>query len=497
MSFSELGLRAELVRAVEAQNYTQPTPVQRKAIPGILSGRDLLAGAQTGTGKTAAFTLPLLHRLAEAPPLHSKGKAQVPSVRALVLTPTRELAAQVGESVTTYGQFLPLTAATVFGGVGIGPQIKALRRGVDILIATPGRLLDLVEQRALDLGQLEVLVLDEADRMLDMGFIRDIKRILKLLPRNRQNLLFSATYSAEIRALAGDLLNDPLEVEVARRNTAAESVAQSVFEVEKSAKRDLLIHLIKQGNWFQVLVFTRTKHGADRLARQLDKAGIEAMAIHGNKSQGARTRALGAFKSGSLRVLVATDIAARGIDIDRLPHVVNYELPNVAEDYVHRIGRTGRAGESGEAISLVDAEERKLLKGIERLIKRPLDVRPLPTFERTPAPAHSEAPTQSRPQGRSQGRSEGRSQGQSQSGARKEANKKPAQGRSNRAPSGPGMGAGAGTSAGAGAQPARSEKGRHGSKAASDVRRPHGNQRPKQKTAKTSQSRRRPARAEA
>ena len=464
MSFSDLGLRAELVRAVEAQNYTQPTPVQRKAIPGILSGRDLLAGAQTGTGKTAAFTLPLLHRLAEAPPLHSKGKGQIPSVRALVLTPTRELAAQVGESVTTYGQFLPLKAATVFGGVGIGPQIKALRRGVDILIATPGRLMDLVEQRALDLGQLEVLVLDEADRMLDMGFIRDIRRILKLLPRARQNLLFSATYSAEIRALAADLLNEPLEVEVARRNTAAETVAQSVYEVEKSAKRDLLVHLIKSGNWFQVLVFTRTKHGADRLARQLDKAGIEAMAIHGNKSQGARTRALGAFKSGSLRVLVATDIAARGIDIDRLPHVVNYELPNVAEDYVHRIGRTGRAGESGEAISLVDAEERKLLKGIERLIKRPLDVRPLPAFERTPTPVHSPSDPQSQS---------------------KSASQKPAQGRPKRSASG------------AGAQPARADNRRRGPKVSGDGERPQGNHRPKRNVPKTSQSRRRPARAEA
>lgn len=464
MSFSDLGLRAELVRAVEAQNYTQPTPVQRKAIPGILSGRDLLAGAQTGTGKTAAFTLPLLHRLAEAPPLHSKGKGQIPSVRALVLTPTRELAAQVGESVTTYGQFLPLKAATVFGGVGIGPQIKALRRGVDILIATPGRLMDLVEQRALDLGQLEVLVLDEADRMLDMGFIRDIRRILKLLPRARQNLLFSATYSAEIRALAADLLNEPLEVEVARRNTAAETVAQSVYEVEKSAKRDLLVHLIKSGNWFQVLVFTRTKHGADRLARQLDKAGIEAMAIHGNKSQGARTRALGAFKSGSLRVLVATDIAARGIDIDRLPHVVNYELPNVAEDYVHRIGRTGRAGESGEAISLVDAEERKLLKGIERLIKRPLDVRPLPAFERTPTPVHSPSDSQSQS---------------------KSASQKPAQGRPKRSASG------------ADKQPARADNRRRGPKASGDGERPQGNHRPKRNVPKTSQSRRRPARAEA
>jgi len=376
MSFSELGLRAELLRAVAEQGYTVATPVQTQAIPVILEGRDILAGAQTGTGKTAGFTLPLLQRLSLAPETQSKR-----TLRALILTPTRELAAQVGESVQTYGKYLPMKSAVIFGGVGINPQIDALRRGIDILVATPGRLLDHVGQKTIDLSKIEVLVLDEADRMLDMGFIHDIRKILALLPKGRQNLLFSATYSDEIKQLADKLLNNPALVEVARRNTAAEGVTQVVHRVDRERKRELLSHLISTNDWRQVLVFTRTKHGANRLAEQLDKDGITAAAIHGNKSQGARTRALADFKGGGVRVLVATDIAARGLDIDQLPHVVNFELPNVAEDYVHRIGRTGRAGASGEAVSLVCVDELQLLSGIERLIKRDLPVVNISGFE--------------------------------------------------------------------------------------------------------------------
>jgi ATP-dependent RNA helicase RhlE len=367
MSFSELGLSAELLRAVAEQGYTEPTPVQSQAIPPILEGRDMLAGAQTGTGKTAGFTLPLLQRLSAAP--HNRR-----SLRALILTPTRELAAQVAESVQTYGKYLPLKSTVVFGGVGINPQIDKLRSGVDILVATPGRLLDHVGQKTVDLKHIEILVLDEADRMLDMGFIHDIKRILAILPPARQNLLFSATYSDEIRQLADKLLKSPVQIEVARRNTPAELVNQVVHKVDRERKRELLSHLIRTQDWQQVLVFTRTKHGANRLAEQLQKDGVTADAIHGNKSQGARTRALADFKAGKVRVLVATDIAARGLDIDQLPHVVNFELPNVAEDYVHRIGRTGRAGASGEAVSLVCVDELHLLAGIERLIKRSLPV---------------------------------------------------------------------------------------------------------------------------
>jgi len=367
MSFSKLGLSADILRAVAEQGYTEPTPVQSQAIPSILEGRDMLAGAQTGTGKTAGFTLPLLQRLSAAP--HSKR-----TLRALILTPTRELAAQVAESVRTYGKYLPLKSTVVFGGVGINPQIDALRRGVDILVATPGRLLDHVGQKTVDLGKIEILVLDEADRMLDMGFIHDIKRILALLPQTRQNLLFSATYSDEIRQLADKLLKTPVLIDVARRNTPVESVGQVVHKVDRERKRELLSHLIKTQDWRQVLVFTRTKHGANRLAEQLEKDGITSAAIHGNKSQGARTRALADFKASSVRVLVATDIAARGLDIDLLPHVVNFELPNVAEDYIHRIGRTGRAGASGEAVSLVCVDELHLLADIQRLIKRELSV---------------------------------------------------------------------------------------------------------------------------
>jgi len=382
MSFDSLGLSAELLRAVAEQGYTEPSPIQRKAIPIILQGKDVMAGAQTGTGKTAGFTLPMLQRLCDRP-----GKKGPRPVRALVLTPTRELAAQVGDSVKTYGRHLPLSSAVVFGGVKINPQIDKLRRGVDILVATPGRLLDHASQKTVDLSQVEILVLDEADRMLDMGFIHDIRKLLALLPAKgqRQNLLFSATFSDDIKRLADSLLNSPELIEVARRNTAAERIKQRIHPVDKLRKRELLSHLIGAHDWRQVLVFTRTKHGANRLAQQLEKDGLSASAIHGNKSQGARTRALAAFKSGDLRVLVATDIAARGLDIDQLPHVVNYELPNVPEDYVHRIGRTGRAGNEGEAISLVCVDEQKLLRDIERLLKTDIPKQVLAGYEPDPA----------------------------------------------------------------------------------------------------------------
>lgn len=379
MSFDTLGLSAELLRAVSESGYSEPTPIQRQAIPVILEGRDIMGGAQTGTGKTAGFTLPMLQLLSQ----HAQGKGQRP-VRALVLTPTRELAAQVGESVATYGRHLPLKSTVIFGGVKIGPQINMLRHGVDILVATPGRLLDHVQQKTLDLSKVEILVLDEADRMLDMGFIHDIRKVLALLPNRRQNLLFSATFSGEIKTLADNLLNSPTLIEVARRNTTAETVAQIVYPVDKKRKRELLSYLIGSRNWRQVLVFTRTKHGANRLAQQLEKDGLSAAAIHGNKSQGARTRALAGFKEGNVRILVATDIAARGLDIDQLPHVVNFELPNVPEDYIHRIGRTGRAGNEGEAASLVCVDEHKLLKDIERLLKRSIPQELLPGYEPDP-----------------------------------------------------------------------------------------------------------------
>jgi ATP-dependent RNA helicase RhlE len=380
MSFDTLGLSAELLRAVHEQGYTEPTPIQVKAIPLILEGRDIMAGAQTGTGKTAGFTLPLL-QLLNSRPTDPKQRA----VRALVLTPTRELAAQVEQSIITYGRHLPLKSAVIFGGVKINPQIDKLRRGVDILVATPGRLLDHARQRTVDLSRVEVLILDEADRMLDMGFIHDIRKILALLPAKgqRQNLLFSATFSNEIKQLSHSLLNQPELVEVARRNAPIELIAQLAHPVDQSRKRELLSHMIGAGNWRQVLVFTRTKHGANRLAKQLVMDGLSATAIHGNKSQGARTRALGDFKQGSVRILVATDIAARGLDIDQLPHVVNYELPNVPEDYVHRIGRTGRAGNEGTAVSLVSTEESRLLRDIERLIGREIPKQVLPGYEPT------------------------------------------------------------------------------------------------------------------
>jgi ATP-dependent RNA helicase RhlE len=374
MPFENLGLQAELLRAIGTQGYTRPTPIQAKAIPLILQGHDVLAGAQTGTGKTAAFTLPLLHRLNQ----HAK---QGPHPRALLLTPTRELASQVAASVTTYGKHLPLRSTVVFGGAGINPQKDSLRRGVDILVATPGRLLDLIGQGSLKLSHVEILVLDEADRMLDMGFIHDIRKILRLLPEKRQNLLFSATYSSEIKKLADALLHKPVLIEVARRNTAAETVSQSVHMVEHGDKQRLLAHLIHSRDWHQVLVFTRTKHGANRLSEQLSRDGITSAAIHGNKSQTARTRALQEFKSKKLRVLVATDIAARGLDIERLPHVINYELPQVPEDYVHRIGRTGRAGSNGAALSLVATEEHKLFEDIQKLLKQRIPITTVEGFE--------------------------------------------------------------------------------------------------------------------
>jgi ATP-dependent RNA helicase RhlE len=385
--FAALGLAPPLLRALAEAGYKTPTAIQQQAIPVVLQGRDLRAAAQTGTGKTAGFTLPVLQRLTEAGAKGAPPPGQPGRPRCLVLVPTRELAAQVEASVRTYGKYLPVRSLVLFGGVSINPQITALRGCVDILVATPGRLLDHAGQRTVDLSGLEILVLDEADRMLDMGFIRDIRRILALLPQHRQNLLFSATFSDDIRALADGLLRQPVSVEVARRNTTSELVDQLVYRVDKPAKRFLLAHLIRQGNWQQVLVFTRTKHGANRLAEQLDQGGIAALAIHGNKSQNARTRALSAFKDGSLRVLVATDIAARGLDIDQLPHVVNFELPQVPEDYVHRIGRTGRAGSPGSAVSLVDPEEAKLLRDIERLIKQPIACAQVPHFEPPPAQA--------------------------------------------------------------------------------------------------------------
>jgi ATP-dependent RNA helicase RhlE len=405
MSFESLGLMAELQRAVSEKGYSSPTPIQKQAIPAVLEGRDLMGGAQTGTGKTAGFTLPLLQRLMETAPAESKplsnkssikkspgsrsGKAPQRStrrpIRALVLTPTRELAAQVADSVKDYGRHLPLRSTVVFGGVSINPQKQKLIRGVDILIATPGRLLDHVNQRSCDLSSIDILVLDEADRMLDMGFIHDIKKVLALVPKQKQTLLFSATFSDDIKKLANGLMRSPVLVEVARQNAATESVTQVIHPVDKSRKRELLSFLIGSNNWQQVLVFTRTKHGANRLAQQLDRDGITSAAIHGNKSQGARTRALADFKAGKVRVLVATDIAARGIDIDQLPHVVNYELPNVAEDYVHRIGRTGRAGNEGEAMSLVCVDELKLLKDIEKLIKREIPKTVIDGYEPDPS----------------------------------------------------------------------------------------------------------------
>ena len=387
MSFSDLGLVPELLRAVADKGYDAPSPIQLQAIPAVLAGRDVLAGAQTGTGKTAGFVLPILQRLAAGTATRAP--------RALVLTPTRELAAQVAQSARDYGKYMPLRVMQVFGGVNINPQISGLRSGCDILVATPGRLLDLAQQRAVDLSGVSVLVLDEADRMLDMGFIPDIKRIIKLLPPKRQNLLFSATYSDDIRGLAERLLSNPLSIQVAPRNAPIELVEQCAYRVPKDQKRHLLVHLIKEGGWHQVLIFTRTKHGANRLTQQIEGAGIRAAAIHGNKSQAARVKALDMFKRGQVTALVATEVAARGLDIKELPQVVNYELPNVPEDYVHRIGRTGRAGALGKAVSLVSSDENGLLRDIERVLKRTVPVLPTPAFAAAPD-AH---PASERPAG--------------------------------------------------------------------------------------------------
>ena len=366
MSFAQLGLTEALLNAISEQGYTNPTPVQEKTIPVILEGKDVLAGAQTGTGKTASFTLPLLQRLAEHTDLQQRPRR----IRGLILAPTRELAQQVQESVNTYGKFLPFRSEVIVGGVSINMQIRNLQHGRDIVIATPGRLLDHLKQRQINLSHVEILVLDEADRMLDMGFLPDIKQIMSFLPKQRQSLLFSATVSNEIKSLAAQLLNNPVMVEVARQNATAENIAELVYGLKRESKRELLSYLIGNNNWQQVLVFVRTKHGADRLEKQLITDGIRSAALHGDKTQGARNKALEYFKTGKVSVLVATDIAARGLDIDDLPHVVNYDLPQVPEDYVHRIGRTGRAGNSGTALSLVSPEEAHLLAGIEKLLKR-------------------------------------------------------------------------------------------------------------------------------
>ena len=429
MLFEDLGLAQELARAVAEQGYDKPTPIQELAIPAVMKGGDIMAAAQTGTGKTAGFTLPLLHRLSQGTAARSN------QVRALVLTPTRELAAQVFDNVQSYSKYLPLRHSVVFGGVKINPQMQRLRGGADILVATPGRLLDLYNQRAIRFDKLEVLVLDEADRMLDMGFIHDIKRILKVLPAKRQNLLFSATFSPEIRQLAKGLVNDPVEIDVSPRNTATQTVKQKLHPVDKTRKQALLSHLIHENDWQQALVFSRTKHGANRLVKQLDADNIRAAAIHGNKSQNQRTKALADFKSGKVRVLVATDIAARGIDIDQLPQVVNFDLPNVPEDYVHRIGRTGRAGASGHAVSLVSADEIKQLRDIERLIKKPIAREEVDGFE----------PNHTLPASGSAGRSGGQGQ-------------KPAQGRGRG--NGGGNGGGQGRGQGRNSQAPRSDSAR-------------------------------------
>src|SRR5271156_4656040 len=415
MSFSDLGLKPELLRAVADKGYDTPSPIQLQAIPAVLAGRDVLAGAQTGTGKTAGFVLPILQRLAAD---QASGSSRAP--RVLVLTPTRELAAQVAQSARDYGKYMQLRTYQVFGGVSINPQISALRSGCDILVATPGRLLDLAQQRAADLSKVEVLVLDEADRMLDMGFIHDIRRIIKLLPPKRQNLLFSATYSDDIRTLAERLLRDPLSIQVAPRNAPIELVEQRAYRVPKDHKRHLLAHLIQDGGWPQALIFTRTKHGANRLAQQLEGAGIRAAAIHGNKSQAARVKALDLFKRGQVTALVATEVAARGLDIKELPYVVNYELPNVPEDYVHRIGRTGRAGALGQAVSLVSGDEAGLLRDIERVLRRAVPFLETPAFKVTEtAPQESRERRDAQPHSHgSAGRSQGSGQRSHAAGSR-------------------------------------------------------------------------------
>jgi len=414
MSFTNLGLSKPILKAIEDQGYTMPSPIQLQAIPLVLEGKDVLAGAQTGTGKTAGFTLPILELM-----MHRSQKKQKLKARALILTPTRELAAQVHQNVIDYSKYLPFTSAVVFGGVGINPQKAKLKNGIDILVATPGRLLDLIGQGALDLSAVEFFVLDEADRMLDMGFIHDIKKVLKMLPRDKQSLLFSATFSSSIKTLADTLLDNPTLIEVAKRNTSAQTISQKVHFVDKGRKKELLVHLIKRDNWHQVLVFTRTKHGANKLTQHLEIEGIKAAAIHGNKSQGARTKALADFKANAIQVLVATDIAARGIDIDQLPHVINFELPNVPEDYVHRIGRTGRAGNDGVALSLVCVDEHEFLQDIEKLIKKDIDKEEIPGYEVDPTikpePKKKQGSGRGRG-GRGGGQSRGNSGGQSRGG---------------------------------------------------------------------------------
>ncbi|WP_179319334.1 DEAD/DEAH box helicase [Winogradskyella helgolandensis] len=398
MSFKSLGLSEPLLKAIQKKGYETPSPIQAKAIPPVLEGRDVLASAQTGTGKTAGFTLPLLHLLSD----HTAQRHR--PIRALILTPTRELAAQVFANVKEYSEFLNIRSAVIFGGVNQKPQVNKLSQGVDVLVATPGRLIDLENQGVLSLNKVEIFVLDEADRMLDMGFLRDIERVMKLMPAKRQNLMFSATFSKDIKKLAYSILNNPVQVEATPENTAVEVIEQKVYRVAKGKKTDLIIKLITEGNWKQVLVFNRTKHGANKLCKKMISAGITAAAIHGNKSQGARTKALAGFKNGSVRVLVATDIAARGLDIPLLPHVINFELPNISEDYVHRIGRTGRAGASGEAISLVSADETTYLRDIEKLIDMKIEVEILEGFEPDPnASTEPIKPGQNRNQGRGRG----------------------------------------------------------------------------------------------
>ena len=378
MSFRSLGLSEPLLRAISKKGYETPSPIQAKAIPPVLEGKDVLASAQTGTGKTAGFTLPLLHNLTK-----QQSQRHRP-IRALILTPTRELAAQVYTNVKEYSEFLDIRSAVIFGGVNQKPQVATIKNGIDVLVATPGRLIDLENQGLLSLKRVEIFVLDEADRMLDMGFLRDIERVMKLIPNKRQNLMFSATFSKDIKKLAYSILNRPVQVEATPENTAVEVIEQKVYRVAKTKKTGLIIKLISEGDWQQVLVFTRTKHGANRLTKKMISAGITAAAIHGNKSQGARTKALAGFKSGKIRVLVATDIAARGLDIPLLPNVVNFELPNISEDYVHRIGRTGRAGASGEALSLVSADETSYLKNIEKLIAQKIPIEIIEGFEPDP-----------------------------------------------------------------------------------------------------------------
>lgn len=423
MSFNSLGLSKSLLKAIDKQGYTSPSPIQKKAIPLILERKDILASAQTGTGKTAGFTLPLLQILSQEQTLRKR------PIRALVLTPTRELAAQVHSNVRSYSEFLDLRSAVIFGGVNQRPQVATLRRGVDVLIATPGRLLDLQNQRLLSLAKIEILVLDEADRMLDMGFLRDIRKILELMPAKRQNLLFSATFSKEIKKLANEFLHKPVMVETTPENTTVDAIYQKVFRVAKDKKTGLIIKLISEGNWKQVLVFTRTKHGANRLCKKMVSAGISAAAIHGNKSQGARTKALSGFKNNSIRVLVATDIAARGLDIPLLPHVINFELPNISEDYVHRIGRTGRAGASGEALSLVSADETSFLRDIEKLVGIKIPVEIMEGYE--PDPNASTQPLK-RGQGRSKGRNNKKSSTPKNTSSNRNSSRRPKRNRNRR-----------------------------------------------------------------